>query len=982
VPASPPASLPGSAEITSISVTPNPVTVDVLTAATTPISYAVLVHNAGPSTSTATELLVGVPSDGTDVLAGDPQRDLGSATIAVPALAAGESRTLTGAGDLPPCEGCEGSPVYQAVACLQAAAGALTGCAATPLTVHFVGSACQACWPEGTDLAFTLTQDVAEPVAIGDQPVTVPVNVHVTNQGADALAAGLPLELQGKLGDPDIDVGWVAPPDVVQPARWGVTLPALAAGESADIATELLVPAYVSTRRASTHLWARVREPGAPDVLADSSVAARLVPTYDGDAPDFAVDGASLVVPRFYARTGASDTRRVSFTVANLGGSDPGDPVDVGVQIGTTPQWDPAAPTQGGVALPRGLSGSARRTVDLTWSGPPPTGPVYLVVCADTAPSAPAGDPASYWPHEEGSETNNCTSSPVAFVDLDAAPAPVAGYPGPLPTPDPLAVSVTEEGGGTSGTFGWQRTDDQMWTLDPTAGVHVTVTLGRQTFIEDLDVAATPVTITPDHAGNDPLPFEQVIGALALTPGQAMAEKPFTVDFALDPTVLDGVTPSDLVAFAADPDGSDVRLLPLQPNADGGWAPDRVRVPLTHFGVVGLATATPAQRAALAARVPSDDDQQLEADGAGVSLAERAAALAAAPRPAARTAGRAVPTAPAARADTDWVDQARDRLVTRFNEVLVPAYDAAYSGGLLEIDVSLQLSLEWLRAAQLITGGGDAVIDPLAENVDERVRDLLDRHADLVKQQCVQGGGFGALRAMLGEIRRLQLMGHEAKSAELSEALGACSSFQVAYDQSFGDENTNASLDGALTSRITLTAPPGGLAASGAVPSGTAPLDWTRYSATTTDTYDTLDDSGNVVGHCEVTTTDTAKSGSYMTFYVKDYGLTFLRGGGHRRLAVSMWLFGSSIDPAIGYDVPVVIHREVASGCPNIASESYDKFDKPYPNDPAIQVATGGFRVLRLEWSGGHYEHSWSVTRSGLHPTRETLSIVVDPAFG
>ncbi|HEX2894249.1 MAG TPA: hypothetical protein VHO29_09645 [Marmoricola sp.] len=968
--------MPGAARVTAVSVTPNPVEVDSASADATALQYAVTVENPTPGTSAATSVLVGIPTDGSSTLGPTAEA---TTTVPVPALAAGDSTVVHATGSLSDCLNCSAASYDWKVVACPSEGGPSDGCATSPVRIDVNGTPCGACWPDGTALGFTVVSDSTDRIDLGHDGASVPATIHVTNNGSDPIAAGLQAELAGFVGDHDPDLGWVSPAGVTQPSTVPIPLPSLAPGQSADVPVVLAVPGYTSTVRAQSQIWIRVRKPGETAIRASAHLDARLVPTYDGNEPDFTVEPGSVAVHRFYVGSGKTDTQSVDFTWDNVGGSDPSDTIAIAAQFSDQPTWDPAKPPLGEFQVDHGLTGTSHGSIALTWTGAAPPSARYVVVCADT--SATEG----YWEHVEASEANNCASTPVSFVDLDSAPAPVPGYDGALPAADPWGVSVVRpDSPELTASFGWERpgpfswspplTDDQVWAIDPDPGVHATLTLPWTTFIENLTFDVTRVTLTED---TEPLPFQQVLTAVDIEPGDALTSSPFAIDFTLDAAVLDAVAQDDLVAFAADADGSDVRLLPLSPDADGQWSADHLRVRLSHLGIVGLATATAAQRAALQARVPTDDDQQIEAAGAPATLAARRAALSvAAPM---HVAARTVASSDATAADP--MDELRTSMVKRFNNVLVPAFENAANGGELDIEVAVQLGREWLRGEELLGDANGAELATLADELEHRIADLIDRHADLVKQQCVSGGGFSALRKMVQEMRTLQLAGHDAKSAELADALGACSSFRVSFDQTWADQNTNASLSGGLHSDLTLTAPSLAASRTGSVPSGTAPLTWTHYDGHTTDTYDTYDSSGNPVGHCEVTTTDTAKSGSYMDFYVKDYGLTFLRGGGHRPLQVSMWMFGSVLDPAIGYDVPVVIHRSRVSGCPDIEGGEWDQTDKPFPSDPAIGTASGGFRVLALGFADGHYAHSWSIVRSGDgHPTQESVTITVDPA--
>jgi len=884
--------------------------------------------------------------------------------------------------EYPTCDNeCEESTQnLHVVACIDTA-GTLSGCASTPFAV--IVDPC-GCWPDDVSLTTSVAFDDSGLVSLGEDGAELPVTIHFANEGQTATQA-VTASLSGFVGSRHPDFGWMPVAGVTQPDPIQVQVPALDPGAEIDIARIIHLPEYVGTTRASTSVHALLRRPGKNEVLASADRPARVVPTYDGtNEPDFLVQPGSVTAPRFFGGVGKSDSESVKFTWSNTG-TDPGDVIGVAAQINDTPEWDPDAPTQGERTVDTGLSGSVSGNIDLTWNGPVPSGQAYVVVCADAVAS---GSP-DYWPHIEADETNNCVSTLAKFVDLDSGPSPVPGYEGPLPAANPMGVTATPAGTGVGATFGWERLlpynqvndDDQVWTLDPATGVHATVTMPWTTFIENIEFTAKPVTIA---TAADPLPFDNVIGAVDLEPGALLTNTGFTVDFALDPSILAGINQSELVAFAADSDGSDLRLLPLTRNPGGGWAVDRVRVTLSHFGVVGLATISSTARAALASRVPYDNDQQIEAESAEATLATRLDALGMArlSAPAPQLPRRSLRTASEAETDTDWYDEALTAAVKRYNNVLVPALDAAYSGGELEIEVAIQMVAEWQHEVAIVGLNEHDVVEPIYEEVSRRINDLRLRHADLIKQRCTNGGGFYAFRLVLKELRVLELLGFEAKAQELKDAMGACSSFQATYHQTWADQNTNAALAGGITSTVTMRAPTTQEMRVGMLPHGNAPLQWTSYTASTTDTFDTYDGDGNLIGHCQVTTTDSPTSNSYMTFYVRDYGLSFLRGGGHRRLAVSVWLFGSSTDPNIGADVPLGIHRSRVSGCPDgqgPPSNEWDVTDKPYPGDPAIHVRDG-FRDLYLDWEDGVYSHTWSVLRgSGQHPTEESLEITVAP---
>ncbi|MFT3666783.1 hypothetical protein [Piscinibacter sp.] len=587
-------------------------------------------------------------------------------------------------------------------------------------------------------------------------------------------------------------------------------------------------------------------------------------------------------------------------------------------------------------------------------------------------------------------EVSGCNAAPVTLTQVappptppsssNTPPAPVAGYGGAFPhAAAPLDSAVTP---GTAvqlaATFGWDRpgpfswsptrTDDQVWAFDAASGVGVGLTLPWGTFIETLDFTATPVSLAPVDGGVA-LPFDTVLAAFALAPADVQAEQPFKLRFTLTPERLAGLDPRTLVLFGADSDGRNLRLLPLV--ADGSGTSATLTTALRHFGIVGLATLGAAQRDALAASWPRDIAAQRESALGAATLATRQAALG----QGVSGAGRKLALARKIAQVDDTVAPLVRRELDYFNDVIVPAFAAAYGGAEAEIESAIRIGLGWLRELALLGMDGGGQLGPLSEDLWRRINDLIDRHADLVKQQCTAGGGFGAFQKMLGEMRQLQLLGHDAKSQELADALGACSSFTAEYHQAWSDENTNATLVAGVEGSVKLTAPTARMIKAGSLPNGDGDLAWTTFRSSTTDTFTNYDSNGNVIGSCSTTTIGTGTTGSKFTIYIKDYGLSFLKGGGHRPLTVLLWPYGTYNGTT---RIPMGIHYSATSTCNGTQPSEWNALAMPEINDPGVVNRGDGMRVLSAPWEGGHYVHSWNVSRSGnLHPTREQLSITV-----
>ncbi len=187
------------------------------------------------------------------------------------------------------------------------------------------------------------------------------------------------------------------------------------------------------------------------------------------------------------------------------------------------------------------------------------------------------------------------------------------------------------------------------------------------------------------------------------------------------------------------------------------------------------------QQAALAAAWPADTGDQLAAAIApGVTAQWRAAAP-----PLAAAATTAAAQGKRARALASGESPFLAPLRGYFNDVVVPAFAAAY-GEPAQIPAAIQAGLSFLRNAAL-TGlsepGGD--LFDVAADLSGRIDTLYDKYGDYAADQCRTVGGPPQLQLMLSAVRMLQLQGHEAKAAELNDALPQCSRFKATFKHDF-----------------------------------------------------------------------------------------------------------------------------------------------------------------------------------------------------
>lgn len=592
---------------------------------------------------------------------------------------------------------------------------------------------------------------------------TFGVQVKVTNSGG-----GPSLPESGRLYHDCSFCGWTG----WRPQSPDVELPSVPAGGEVELTfpltlppfSALTAPSYAGKRWTdSLRAWFFSYGTGeSPRV----SAGLRFVPAFNGR--NLAVRNA--VLPSLL---GASAERPYRFAasvdVANVGTQDPGDRVHVTAAILPTPTWDPSVP-EGSfdhVEYSTLDVGESRKAVfDLSWDGPAPATPRYLVVCVDAVPESVQ---SGYIPLEETTVADNCAAQELSFVDLDALLAPADGPSGVFPhPPEPASVTVTPaEEPAFAAAFSWQQTADQTWNLTAGDGVQAQVTVPHGVFVEDFELTGTPVTLTD-------LPIESVLGAFELAPGDLLANAPLTVRFTLD----SAANVADQVVFTADSDGSNFRLAPIVANPGGGYSATVLTAGLDHLGIVGIGTATPAQREALAEAWPAGDDQQIELLTAVATQGMRRDALAggATARGAARSMARA----------EDWDAWFVARMTAWWNDKVLPAFNAAAAPNATELALytAVNTFLPFERALQLAGVAEHPPWSTWSAEGHTRMFDAINRYADRVKARC-QAGQVDAVPDMLNAMRMLQLWGMEAKSAELDTALPQCTRYRVSVGVTF-----------------------------------------------------------------------------------------------------------------------------------------------------------------------------------------------------
>jgi|GEM_PF-2783453 len=624
-------------------------------------------------------------------------------------------------------------------------------------------------------------------LVVSDQ-ITFEATVTLTNSGG---GPSLPEESNGNTHfyvDCTICWGGGGWNPVISPFE----IPAVPAGGQVVIPVEVTLPGYQGPRQ-----WGNFRAwyegpdtPRSPDAFANGLFVSRL------DGRNLAVTGASAPL------VGASVERAYGFrartTVSNVGTQEPGDTVYVSAAILDQPTWDPTVPqTHSTVAevadLPVGEARDVR--IDLAWDGPVPAEPHYLVTCVNTSPDWKWEGTYQWFIDnvelEETTTADNCHAEELSFVDLDAPMVPAPGPSGVFPhTPAPVSVTpaLAEEPAFTA-AFAWQQTAVQSWSFGVAPGVAATVSIPHGVFIEDFDLAGTPVTLEVDE-GVMPL---DVLGAFDLDPGDLLGEGVFTITFTLtgDAAATDA---ADQVVFVADSDGANLRLAPLVENPGGGFSATVLTAGLDHLGIVGVGAATEAQREALAVAWPEHDDQQLQsALGHGthdqrredLAVSEAFAPGGAVPSglaPSGYSRG-ALPARLLLAGPGDWDERVAAELAAWWNDRVIPAFDVASAVNATEFQIHTAVTtyLSWERQVQLVGLHNASPFSAMSAEGRTRMFDAIDRYANKVKARC-EAGQVDAVPDMLSAMRMLQLWGMEDKTFELEAALPKCQRYKVSVD--------------------------------------------------------------------------------------------------------------------------------------------------------------------------------------------------------
>lgn len=397
--------------------------------------------------------------------------------------------------------------------------------------------------------------------------------------------------------------------------------------------------------------------------------------------------------------------------------------------------------------------------------------------------------------------TNSAGSATSANAQLTVTAAPPTGGGGGGPSGEfphaanPAAVAVTRADSAVAGfdvvSSGSASVQVPGGAADVTVAEGITVTFGvpGDAFLEDQTLVVTPVTLA--GTGSDPLPFQSVAGAFDLgsadtTAPELQLRNGVVITFTFTPAALDALGGQPVI-FAARTDGTQLHLMPVFRNPDGTWATTALTTSVAHLGIFGIATLTAEQSTALGAAWPAYDDFQLEAAVAPASYGLRAARLAAPAFSKARVVS-------ASDDPDDWAAQMQARADAYYNDVVVPALDAARAP---DADVALfrdatQKALAWERMRQLLD-----LQDERDSGVMQQLRDLASRGLDEALQDCAANRSGAATAQALGMLRQLVLLGGEP-SATAQSVLETCG--QPRYDlsidwQQIFTEDTTLSTD-------------------------------------------------------------------------------------------------------------------------------------------------------------------------------------------
>ncbi|MBS0442363.1 MAG: hypothetical protein JSR38_10450 [Proteobacteria bacterium] len=274
------------------------------------------------------------------------------------------------------------------------------------------------------------------------------------------------------------------------------------------------------------------------------------------------------------------------------------------------------------------------------------------------------------------------------------------------------------------------------------------------------------------------------------------------VTFTLTQAAVDALGGQPVI-FSARSDGTQLHLVPVFANEDGNWSSLTLTTQVDHLGIFGIAGVSDAQAAVLAAAWPSYDDFQLEAALAPPLYGLRKATLAAQPAATAVRA-RALKKTAADADPVDWAAQVQARSDAYYNDVVVPALNAANAtnADLTQFRDATEKLLSWERERQLLglEDARDAAV--MTQVLDWARRGLAKAMAD-----CATSKGVAATVQALGMLRQLALLGADADISPQS-VLGTCGGGSFDVSVSFNQvHSTNYTRSSTIDPAVNYTEP-------------------------------------------------------------------------------------------------------------------------------------------------------------------------------
>ena len=379
------------------------------------------------------------------------------------------------------------------------------------------------------------------------------------------------------------------------------------------------------------------------------------------------------------------------------------------------------------------------------------------------------------------SNSAGSVTSTAVQLTVNAAP-PASGISAFPKTPAP--ITLTPVAGGAWSRFGmaWRLPGLTGAAALSTDNASFGLTIPVGSFPDTVDGTLTEIAAFTPQAGTE-LPYEKLVAAVSIAPGDLLTDRAMSLEIRVSAAQAATYDARRLVAFAANSDGSNFHLIPFQkgPYAALLGLNRDFDISLMQTGIVGLATVSDAQLAALLQAWPQQVDDQLETALAGpvrqAWLAELGAAgLAASGR---KQALAAASDNPLAAPLTDYYDH-----------VVVPAFADAY-GNPEAIPGALAAGRLFLRETEL---RGLAEVAPFAANaadLQSRMSALLDRWADWAISECTTKKGLPQYQYALRVDRLLQLEGHADKAGAIEAALPSCSRFKVTYRDTWTNDRTS-----------------------------------------------------------------------------------------------------------------------------------------------------------------------------------------------